>query len=330
MAGTIVRMDRSTITVDGTNKYEIIATCDVKGTLPDTAIFLLEIQTRTDPRDDTLVRVVQIADTTVVNTDRDAVIGSGGTRWRSSTVLLQYSDIETANTAWKELSGRINTLVANVDTFLTEFETGVHNETIVYPTADQTTKDALIAAYLATRAAVTEATTARDAEQAECNNLKKDIDNTTLRLNDAIPDLDRYTLAQAQLTAYSSSLNSIQPSLTSIVGIIRTLNATSSATGAEIASIEAQLLSANAQLTAFSTTNAGVAFLLIGPIGTAVSILQSRVTTLTSQRSTLITQYNACTARVATLQATLDAARATRDAALASARVVCPDYVPPT
>jgi len=328
MPGTIVRMDRSTITVDGTNKYEIVATCDVKGTLPDVAIFLLQIETSADPRDDTLLRVVEIADTVEANTDRDAVIGTGGSRWRSRSVLLQYPDIETANTAWKELSSRINTLVGNVDTFLTEFETGVDNETIVYPTADASTKTALTDAYLTTRAAVTDAETARNAEVLSCNNLKKDIDNTLLRLNDATPDLDRYTLVQAQLSTYSSTLNSVQPVISGAVNTIRALNTVSG--GTAIDAIEAQLRAEEAQLAAFSSTNSGISILLSGSVSTAVSILQARVASLTSQRTTLVTQYNACTARTAALQATVDTARATRDAALASLRVVCPDYVPPT
>ncbi len=330
MAGTIVSMDRSTVTVDGTNKYEIMVTCDVKGTLPDTAIFLLLIQNRTDPRDDRLLRIVDIADTTVANTDRDVMIATGQSRWRSNSILLQYDDIETANVAWKELSARINRLVTNVDTFLLEFETGVHNDTIIYPTTDQATKDALTAAYLATLSAVTTAEEARDADVIECNDLKKDIDNTTERLTDATADLDRYTQVQSQLTSYNSALSSVQPAISTAVSTMRTLNATSSATAFEQASIEAQAQVAATQLVSLTSSVASLVSLQTGLVSTSTTLLQSRVATLTSTRSSLLTEYSACLDRAARLQATVDAARATRDAALASVRVVCPDYVPPT
>lgn len=330
MAGTIVTMNRTTLVVSGTNKYQIMATCSVKGTLPDTAIFLMRIQTRTDPRDDTLIRVVAIADTVVANTSRDLVIAAGGTEWRSASVLLQYDDIETANAAWKELSARINALVSAMDTYLTEFTTTVRNETIVYPTTDATTVTALTNAYLATRGAVTTAESARDAEQAECTSLQAEIDAVTVRLNDAVSDLDRAGQVQGQISVYSTAYNSVRGALATSVTSIRALNATSSATPPEKASIEAQLVAEEAQLAAFAGTNAALGGTLSGLISSTTSILQTRVATLTNERANLLTQYNNCTAATARLQAAVDAARATRDAALADVRAVCPDYVPPS
>jgi len=330
MAGTIVTMNRTTLVVSGTNKYQIMATCGVKGTLPDTAIFLMRIQTRTDPRDDTLIRVVAIADTVVANTDRDLVIAAGGTEWRSTSVLLQYDDIETANAAWKELSARINALVSAMDTYLTEFTTTVRNETIVYPTTDTTTVTALTNAYLSSRSAVTTAESARDTEQAECTSLQAEINAVTARLNDAVSDLDRAGQVQGQVSVYTTAYSSVRGSLAASVTTLRGLNAISSATVPEKTDIEAQLVAEDAQLAAFAGTNAALNGTLSGLISSTTSILQTRVSTLTSERANLLTQYNNCTAATARLQAAVDAARATRDAALADVRAVCPDYVPPS
>jgi len=328
MAGTQVRMDRTTTTSNGTNTYEIVATCTVKGTLPDSAIFLLQINTASDPKDDTLVRVVEIADTTLANTNRSAQIAAGNTTWRSNTVLLRYNDIETANAAWQELSARINTLVEQVDTYLAEYSTLPEGQTIVYPRVDPTIEAQLKAEYESAAAAVTTAEAARDAEATDCTQLKKDITVLEDRLTEAQSDLATYTTIQAQLTVFLSTYQTVQPSLSSCVNTVRVINSTSTTPGSAKTDIEAQLTAQDAQLVTFNNNNANTAALRSGPVSSAVSTLQARVASLTTQRNTAQTQYNQCVTRSATLQGAVDAARTARNAALAAVRAVCPDFVP--
>jgi len=328
MSGTQVRMDRSTTKVNGLNKYQILATCTVKGTLPDAAIFLLQINTATDPKDDSLIRVAQIADTTVADTSRTAQIAAGLTTWRSNSVLLQYDDIETGNAAWKELSGRINALVQQVDTYLDEFSTLPAGQTIVYPNVDPTTEAALKSTYATSAAAVTTAEEARDAEIADCSNLKNDIDVIEERLLEAQSDLTVYTLVQAQLTNSIVTYQSIQPTMATAVNTVRIVNSSSSASASEKAAIDTQLSVLDAQGVTFTATNSNLAALRAGPVSTAVSTLQSRVATLTTNRNTSQAEYNRCVARAATLQGQVDAARTARDAALAAVRAVCPTFIP--
>jgi hypothetical protein len=330
MSGTIVRMARSTIVVDGTNKYQIQATCDVKGTLPDTSIFLLQINNVGVPKDDTLIRVVDIADTLTANTVRATEVSLGNTVWRSNALQLQYGDIETANAAWKELSGRINTLVKNVDTYLEEFETGVTDSTIVYPTTTPETEQALINSYLSCTETVTAATEARNAQEVTNASLKKDLDVVIERLAEASADLAVYGSIYSQLTANLGTLTTVRPTLTGQVATLRSLVASSSATPPEQGVMQGTLLAEDAQLITFGDTNASLATLNSGPVAGSVATLQGRVATLTSQRNTLTTQYNAGLATVARLQGKLDAARETCNQALADVRAVCPTYAPPT
>jgi len=330
MSGTIVRMARSTIVVDGTNKYQIQATCDVKGTLPDIYIFLLQINNVGVPKDDTLVRVVDIADTLNANTVRAAQVTLGNTLWRSNALQLQYGDIETANAAWKELSGRINTLVKNVDTYLEEFETGVTDSTIIYPTTTPEAEQALINTYLSCTESVTEATTARDDQETLNASLKKDLDVVIERLNEANADLGVNSAIYSQLTTNLGTLTTLRPTITGQVSTMRSLVSASSATSAEKGVMQGTLLAIDAQLITFENTNASIATLNSGAVAGSVAALQARVATLTSQRNTLTTQYNAGLATVARLQGKLDAARETCNQALADVRAVCPTYAPPT
>jgi hypothetical protein len=330
MAGTQIRADRSTIVVDGSNKYQIIATCLLKGTLPDTGIFLLRIEQATDPKNDTLQRIIAIGDTVTHGTDRDAAVAAGATAWRSAQVTLIYDDIQTANSAWVELSARINKLVTDVDTYLGEFETFDDGELVVFPTTDQVTKDKLIADFLATAEDITTAEEARDAEQEECNDLQAEITVLDERIVEARADLDLYLTISGQLGAYTTILASVQGTLAAQENAAQFAVQSSSATAGEKTIIDSYFVTMAGQLTTFNTTNSALNGLQSGQVGTAVSTLQSRVSTLTTTRNTRASELNRCNAETQALQAALDRARAARDAALAAVRAVCPDYVPPT
>jgi hypothetical protein len=328
MAGTQVSMKRTTSTSATSVVYQIIATCTIKGTLPDTSIFLLQINTAYDAKDDTLLRVVTIADMAESNTNRTLQVNSGLNRWRSNTVTLTYTDLTTANAAWKELNGRINTLVKEVDQYLEEYSTLPEGETVIFPSTDPTTEAALKADYVAASAAVTTAETARDTEAADCNSLQDEITVIQERLTEAQSDLNNYTNIQAQLVACLTSYQTIQPTERSIFNTIGTQVSLSAATSAEKANLQALVTQGNQQNVLFTNNNAALAALRSGPVATAVTTLQARVSTLSSELNTAQTAYNRCVLKTATLQGAVDAARATRDAALAAVRAVCPEFIP--
>lgn len=327
MPGTQVRMDRSTTVVNGTNKYQILATCVVKGTLPDTAIFVLQIQTAADPKDDTLLRLATIADMTASDTNRTAQVAAGLTTWRSNSVLLKYDDIATANAAWKELSGRINDLVDQVDTYLDEFKTLPTGQTIVYPSLSFTAEETLKTTYYGTVTALSTSEKLRDDEQEECTNLKNEIAIIQERLTEANADLATYTSIQAQLTAQLVAYQTIQPAIVNITNSIRIANSTSTDATSK-ALINTQLALADSQNTAFQTNNISFNTTVGGPVTSAVTSLQSRVASLTTDLTTTQSQFNLCNVRAVQAQAAVDAARAARDAALAAVRSVCPDFIP--
>lgn len=328
MAGTQVNMSRSTVTIEGTNKYEISASCTVKGTLADTKIFLLTIVTTDDPKDDTLARVIQIADIEEYGTDRDDAIAEGIPYFRSSSVLLRYDVLDTANAAWKELSSRINSLVEQYDVYLSDFETFAGGEVISYPTVDPSVKNQLIADYQATLQPIEDAEEERNTKQSECNVLSLEFANVNERLVEAQSDLASYTNIQSILNASIAILAGVEPAIGADRTAIRNQNSLSGASAPEKATIEASLVSMDAQLVTFGTTNTTLSNLSTGQVATVVNTLQVRVSDLTAERNQIQSDLNLCQFEVAELQATVDRARAARDEALAAVRAVCSTYSP--
>jgi hypothetical protein len=296
--------------------------------LPDTGIFLLSIVTEADPKDDTLVRVIDVADISEFNTDRDAAIAAGETSWRAGSLILQFDDIETANAAWKELESRISTLVDQIDAFNDEFETTGAGDVTVYPTVDLSEKNALIGAFEATEAPITDAEDARDAKQLECTQLDSDLAVVVERLQEAEVDLALYLRIQAEVGNVNTSLPAISAAIAAANNQARVEVGLSAASAVEQSSINVQFTAIEAQITSFNVQTSALNTTQTGPISTAVSTLQNRVTSLVTQRSTLSTQALACNSDIAALQAVVDAARTARETALAEVIAVCPEFTP--
>lgn len=326
MSGTQVVMERKAAIVSGAAKYIINATCTVAGTLQDTAIFLLNIVTPDDPKDDTFNRVIEIADMTTYGTSRDVAIVNSEELWRSNSATLTYDDIETANAAWKELSSRINALITNYDSFLTEYETFEGGDIIIYPTADESAKKALEDAFYATDAALTTATAARDAH--DCGDIETEIATTETRLQEAQADLTNALTIQAGVATANSVYSVVYGAINSNNSNLRALNQTTSATDEEKDNVEVYLVSNDAYLAQFNAQNTSLSSLLTGTINTTVTTLQARVVTLTQNKNTLFVNLNNCRTESASLQAAVTQAQTARAAALTTLLAVCPDFAP--
>jgi len=328
MAGTQVNQNRKAIIVGGSSKYSITTTCTVAGTLQDVNIFLLDIITDTDPKDDVLNRVIEIADLNSYPTDRDLAVAQNTGAWRSASVTLVYDDVATANAAWKEFSNRINTLVENTDVYFAEFETLDDGQVITYPTADESAQTAVKAAYAATVPALTAAQDALTAHTAECTQLETDLATIESQLTLATSDSSTYVSIQASLTAINASDNFNYGTLVSNQALLRTENGASDATTVQQDSIETILVGNDAALTQFATQNAAQATLLTGSVAAVVSTLQARVTSLTQQKNAKLVELNNCHIASSKLQAQVITATATSEVALAAVVAICPDFVP--
>jgi len=328
MAGTQISQQRKATIVEGTVKYTITTTCTVPGTLQDTSIFLLSIVNTVDPKDDTFSRIIDIADIETYTNVRDDAIDNGDGSWRSSSVTITYTDIETANAAWKEFNSRINTLVNNYDTYLNEFNTFSGGAVISFPTVDESGKQALIDSYTATVSLVTDAQTAVTDHEIECTQLETDLATIEDRLQEAQADLLPLLNIQATVTAAQATDSVIYSTLNANNTQVRTLNATSAAEDSEKDAIEAVLTINDPQLSQFQIQNGALAALIGGDIALTVSTIQARISSLVQAKNSKHIELNKCHIESSKLEAAAATAISNREAALAAVVEVCPDYTP--
>jgi len=326
MAGTQVNYVRRTITVDGVNQYEIAATCLVAGDLPDVSIFLLDIVQEDDPKNDALVRVAALQDFNAYLNDRNDAVDGGYATWRSSSVTLRYTDLETANAAASELSSRVNGLVTNNDTFLAEFETPTSGSVVTYPTVDTSVKEQLKTAARDAEAAIAPLEEDRDEVRVSCETLQAEVSVLQDRIAEAETDLSTVTSAIGEITPVYTALSAGQSASAAAVAQVRTYNNASGASTAEKADIEGQLAVLDTNMLVWATQNTTLNTINSSTLASLQSTLQTRLATLSAERNSKLVQLSQCNQSLAAAQGAVDNARSARDAALAAAVAVCPDF----
>jgi len=328
MPGTLVHQLRSASSTDAGAVYSIALSCTAPGTLPDTAIFLMQVVTPSDPKDDNLQRLCSPADFVTYGTSRDhAAMTSGFYRARACT--LRFPDVGTANTTWLEISSRINTLVNDYDIFLTAFLTQPEGVDTLYPTVDLGEKNARIATYKARVADVAAAEAERDDHQRTCHD-PKSLELATLQtqLEQAQSDLAALLPVRSVTDTLSASYPSAVATITTTLAAAVSITNGTSATTPEKTAVTAQVQAAqvaNEALLGYDTR-------LIGevqtPLAAFVGALEARVSDLTRALNSAQAALSSCDVEMSRLQGAVDEARRARDAALADVRAVCTDYQP--
>lgn len=145
---------------EGDQIYKLELECVDEGPLDDTGIFVFQIFNTRNPLGDIFQRVAEVVDIETYLNNRDDAVAAGAEYWRNNTHTLEYDDVEVANAAVRTISDRVNTLVTNYTAYKTEFET-TPDETLNFPTVDDTVIDERKAEY---QAAVADYNTAQTAE----------------------------------------------------------------------------------------------------------------------------------------------------------------------
>jgi hypothetical protein len=183
---------RKVLFVNGVQTFRITVQCVDKGPMPDTHLFLLEIVDDNDPQQDVFTRIVQIADLDSLNTDpdepgyksdRSSAIASGKGYWRADTFTKDYTDLQTAEAAVLAISDRLNALSTDVATFDDSFKTSPEQDKF-YPSADQSTIDALKAAYETSYTAYEDAQTTLVTTQTTLTTAETTLASSTTALED--------------------------------------------------------------------------------------------------------------------------------------------------
>jgi hypothetical protein len=282
--------------------------------LPHLNIFVIAVADALDPKQDTLARVANIADLSLLPIGRDAGIvspGPNGIEFLSQTSTSSYSTLETANDAAVAFQDRVNALIEGWISFRTEFNAPDPTPAeYVLPRVDASQKQALINAYAA-------------AKQNGYTQLQlKNAADATLLVVQA-----DYTYKQSLLPGVATiftDATKVQGELASVITQFGTLLSAGSTFyaantgGAGAATFAAALATATAQQAAMPgyNTDANTLIADVTAYQTArLNDVATAATAVATAQSNQITQTQLLTA-----------ANATTAAALAAVLAVCPDF----
>jgi hypothetical protein len=283
--------------------------------LPHLNTFVIAVADPLDATQDTLARVANIADLSLIPIGRDAGIaapGVNGIEFLSQTSTSRYDTLETANDAATAFQDRVNALVEGWITFRTEFNAPDPAPALyTFPRTDPSQKSALIAAYAAAKQSGYAQLQVKNAADAALTAAQTD-----------------YTYKAGLLpgvTVIMTDAAKVQGSLATVISqfgvILSSASAFAAANpgGVGIAAFNAAISTALLQQQAMPGYNTGAAT-MIADVLAYQTARQNDVTTaastLAAAQSNQITQAQALTA-----------ANATTAAALAAVLAVCPDFV---
>ncbi len=119
--------------------------------LPHTDVFVITLNTRDDPKDDTLARVATVADLTELPRGRDAGLAAEtgvGILYLTNTWRLEYEELDEAMAAAEAIKDRVNALILSWQTFDDEFNAPDPSPAqYILPTVDLSQLCALIEEY---------------------------------------------------------------------------------------------------------------------------------------------------------------------------------------
>ena len=282
--------------------------------LPHLNIFVIAVADPLDPKQDTLARVANIADLSLVPIGRDAGIaapGSDGIVFLSQTSTLRYDTLETANDAAKAFQDRVNALIEGWISFTTDFNAPDPTPaSYTFPTTDPSQKDALIEAYSVAKQARYQAQVDKDDADDALTRAQADYTYKS----GLIPGV---TTILADATRVQTDLNVVITNFTALKVASNTFY-TANPGGVGAAAMLTALTTAINELTASTGYQADAALAV-----TDATTYQTARQTDATNASTALTAAQAD--QIAKAQA-LASAQATETAALNAVLAVCPDF----
>lgn len=303
----------------GSSKFQIENTITLValGDLPGPSIFVFQLVTATEPKNDVFLRIGSIQDITNTPTGRDAALITGSATYLSTGFTVRYDDVSTATAAKQLIQSRVDQLIADWRLYNAAF---VSPDLSTYPLQDaglvaakkaaysaaKTAKAAADAAVLAMAADLTvkqaAATAAAEkqvhylADSTECVAVKATV------VNLAAAETSFRAAAQAFLAAVNAAatLAEAQAATTAFTAAV-TLEAT--ALQAPLQALSTSLTASCSSKAAAAGTAAGAAAIANAAIGAA-------------QRNAILAQQTATTAQT------------TLETALSEAVAVCPTFDP--
>jgi hypothetical protein len=284
-----------------------------KGVLPHPFVFVYSIVDRNDPKADTFARIATLADLTTLPQGRDAGLAAGSgvnIEFLQTSSVLSYSDLETATQAAKTVQDRMDTLVEDWSSYMTDFLASPTPAAITLPSVALTTKQGLIDAFkqakqtlYAQTVTATATSAALSAAQATYNGLKTDVQQLQLIYANAVTASSAYGTSRADLLALRNA------AVTYVTAAAGTPTATT-INAAIAAAVQADIVDG------LTATQIAAGVVLVG------SLLDTKTTALAAAATALSA---AATADAVAQQALADDQTA-ETAALTALLAVCPSF----
>lgn len=308
--------------VPGANQAFVITNLMVSATvpaeLPHVSVFVLTVNDVSDPKQDTLARVANIADLTSIPIGRDAGIAApsaDGIQYLSASATVSYETLEVANDAAVTFQDRVNALVEGWILFRDEFNAPDPTPALyTFPRGDATQKEVLIAAYKAAK---------QDRYQKQLAKTEADAALTRAQVDytykqGLISDINTIV---AKATTNTSEMSLLKAALDSLLSAGQAFYVAASGTppsALEKSTFQAALASAT------TSQAAAVGYLTdAAALAAAVTAYQSDLISDAAAASTALTAAQADQITKTQLQTS---ALATETAALQAVLAVCPDF----
>lgn len=314
----VFEQERHVELVEGADQLFFITSRMVSATIPDQLphlnVFVITVTDEQNPKLDTLARVANLADLTLIPIGRDpgiAAPGLNGIEYLADSSTNTYTTLETANDAAVAFQDRVNALIQEWITFRTEFNAPEPTPAFyTFPTVDPSQLDALVAAYGAAKQsgyAQLQTKTAADTTlllaQADFTYKQSLVLGATTLVTDTTKVKDAFT---STVTQYGSLLTA--------ANTFYSLNP--GGTGA--AAMAAAIATANAQQAAMP-----------GYLSDAILAVTDATNYLTARQNDMTlagTAQATAQSNAITQNQILIAANATTAAALAAVLAICPDF----
>ena len=222
MANTVGLQKRIARVTDLMAQYVVETTITDRGDLPSQALFVMQIVDETDPKQDELLRAATVADLIDLEQDRPTALLRGQTLFRAVTTTKTYDDVNAARAAALFLEEKLNELVVEYQTYLTDFVADP-GETLTFPMADAGILTPAIEAYTAKRderiaqeAAVTDKT-------AECATITAELAVLQTRVDELEQCVETLDIASAGLNDCVTALRDADAEQQATAGIVSAL-----------------------------------------------------------------------------------------------------------
>lgn len=204
---TYALQKRVATVTDRVAKYQISMEITDRGDLPDKGVFLKEIVSENDPKEDRLERVCRSGDLVTYSTSREEAIRKLQPYWRDASLTKFYDTVDQASVAAEFLKERVNDLTEEYTKYLDEFKADPAEE-ISFPQTDLGIFQPLIKDYtekVDERKAQEEELEAKKDECADIEDRYEDATNAAQRAQQALDALNkaRSTLSDVRSTMQS-------------------------------------------------------------------------------------------------------------------------------